>query len=188
MGLKDITGWGQAGFLIADDDVSPDANLARAKLGTRTAYVTIPAAGMLLSGTGVVKGFTGVFGHVVFPDANTAALYATIPLPDDYDSGDIVFRIFWLANDTTGDVKFTLAASCVSPAGATTAEETDTVTDTAAGTVNLINSAAITIAAAVFTGGDLIALLLSRDPADAADTIAADVNILAVRMEYTARG
>jgi hypothetical protein len=188
MGLKDITGWGQAGYLIGDEDVSENANIQRSKLGTRTAYILIPATSLAAAGTGCVPGNTNVYGHVVMPDANSSSLTGAIPLPDDYDSGDITARIFWLTAATAGDVKFSLAHACRAAGEALTAEATGTVTDTAKGTTLLINNCTITLAEATITDGKILGFVLSRDPSDGSDTLSADARILAIRFEYTARG
>ncbi len=190
MTLKDITGWGLQGNLIADNDVSDNANLSRSKLGTRTAYLDINPCYGYLSGTSVAKTTDGVFSSVLFPDANTGNMRYSFPLPNDYASGDLTLRIFWKSAATAGDAYFEIEFSSVVAGVSTTAlaETTPTGTSTVNGTANRINSVALTVSASFVTSGDICFLNLARVPGNAADTLGADLEVLLIRMEYTARG
>jgi len=187
MGLKDITGWGQAGNLIEDADVADNADIERAKLGTRTVYLNIPLSAMTLTGAGAVKTNQGVYAGVVMPDANSTTLYFTFMMPDDYDSGNIVFTILWNTAATSGDIEFILAIGGRASGEALSSDETDTFVDTAAGTTTVLNKVSTTISN-VPSPGELVGISLQRIPAAGNDTLSADANILLIRMEYTARG
>lgn len=183
-----IAAYRQAGDQIEDGDVADNANIQTAKLGTQTLYRSIPGTAFLGSGSGVSQTNSGVFGGTTLPNANSGSLYASIPLPDEYVSGDITLKIFWNSAGTAGDLKLTADVKSTTDDGTMTSEETDTVTTTVNGTTTRINQSSIVLSGSNFTAGDVIGLLISRDPADAADTLASDVLIIEVTLEFTGRG
>lgn len=183
-----IAAYRQAGDYIEDADVSDNANIETAKLGTRTLYRSLPATIFQRSGTGVSLTTSGVFGGVTLPDANAGSLFASFPLPDEYVSGAITIRIFWNTTATSGAAKFFADVKSTSQDGSLTSEETDSVVDTANGTASRINDATIDLDAADFTAGDIIGLKIYRDPSDGSDTLGADLVVFEVTLEFTGRG
>lgn len=184
-----IAAYRQAGDLIEDADVDDNANIAIAKLSTRTLRLSIPAPCFQRLGTGVITGFLGVYGGVVFPDANQGDMLITFPIPDEWVSGGIITaRVWWKTTATAGNIKLIGNLKSTTQDGTTANEETVNATDAANGTTNLINDTTMAFAAADFAVGDIVAFNLERIPADAADTIAADALIFAVDFEFTGRG
>ena len=183
-----IAAYRQAGDQIEDDDVHPNANIQISKLGTRTLYLSIPATLFQRSGSGVALVTSGVFGGVTLPNANTGNLYASVPLPDEYDSGTITLRVFWKTAATAGNLKLNANLASVAKDGALTVEEAETATVAANGTTNLLNEATFTFTASDFEAGDIVGVNLNRDPADVADTLASDVMIIEATLEFTGRG
>lgn len=186
MTLKDVTGWGLNGFLIADEDVSENANIQRSKLATRTAYISIqPSSGVLSTAT---KSTDGAFSTIVMPDSGTSSAAFSFRIPDDYASGNLTVDIFWKTAATTNDAKFFVYFGSAGSGNSTAIDDTQTVVDTAAGTTNLINTASVTISSSMFAAGNIAGLILERQPADGSDTLATDLEVILIRISYTARG
>lgn len=184
-----IAAYIQSGDLIEDIDVDDNADIAISKLATRTLYLSLPASLAAKSGTSVANTIVGLFGGVLMPDANTGILYWSVPLPDEYDSGTITLRIWWTTAATANNAKFSVALSSrAAGQDYSTTEETQTVTDAANGSASTLNVATVTFLAADFTAGDIIGIQLTRNPADAADTLGANLTIHAIDLEYTGRG
>ena len=180
-----------AGHQFADEDFDKNANIETSKLGTRTLYYTIPATAFHLSGTSVAKTFSGVFGGVTLPDANAGAMYIAIPVPAEYDSGNVVLRIYWNSVSIAGNLKLTSEIKPVSEGDTTAVGATDTATSAANGVTTVTATMTITIAAADFRTTaleEMIGLKISRNPADGSDTLSADAIIFAVSLEFTGRG
>lgn len=184
-----ISAYGQAGDLIEDADVDDNANIQISKLTTRSLRISFPAPLCQTVGAGVATSFLGVYGGVTLPDANAGNMFLSFALPDEWVSGGIITaRIWWKTTAVAGNMKLTGALRSTTKDGADSAEETLTATDTAAGTTNLINDTTMAFAAADFATGDFVGFNLSRNPLDAADTLGADVLILAIDFEFTGRG
>lgn len=184
-----IASYRQAGDLIEDADVDENANIAISKLATRTLYYSTPAQSTIKTGAGVVDAFNGAYGGIVMPDANASSLFISLPLPDEWVSGTpITARVWWITSVTAGNALFAGNLKSATEDGATAVEEVQTVVGAAAGTANLLRGSTMTFLAADFTAGDIIGLKVDRTPADASDTLAADLTVLAIDIEITGRG
>lgn len=111
-----------------------------------------------------------------------------IAMPNGWDEGTVTAQFYWSAG-TTGDVVWGLRGVCISnddplDAAFGTAQE---VTDSVTATTDLMVSAAtsaITLAGTP-AAGDLAVFEVYRDPADGADTLAADALLIGVKLLYT---
>lgn len=111
-------------------------------------------------------------------------------LPADYASGGTL-NLQWMANATSGNVKWQAQVGAITPADADTPLEhafaaAATVTTAANATeARRLNESSITLTMDGAAAGDLIELLLFRDSGDAADTCTADAELVAAALEYT---
>jgi len=117
--------------------------------------------------------------------------------PVNYGSGDMTVDVIWYAESgTSGAVKWWAAVAAITPDVDTQNVETkfyaspvSTVVDNHLGTVGKrLHKATITIAAAnlnSMAAGDECWIRLFREPADAEDTIDADVIVTSVRVSYS---
>lgn len=138
-----------------------------------------PAVAACVTGTNTQKGVLD------FADgANALSAQLTYKLPSTW-TGTVDANIKWFSATTTGDVVWQLATICVADA------ETDdpafntasTVTDTAKGTTNQTNDAAITtVTVTGCAAGELMHLKITRDPAHASDTHAATARLVGVEL------
>lgn len=188
MALTTGSGARIAGNLIADEDVSEHANIEIKKIGTRTIIRSFTANEFMTSGAGNVS-FEGVFPSRLLLDTQTGSMYKSFMLPDEWvSSSNITFDIYWTAAPIAGAAKFSvLIQSCPTNTVIAT-EDTQTVTTTVNGTTGRINKSSVTFAASVFTAGDVVGVQISRDPADANDTLGATLEVLCVVMSFTGRG
>jgi hypothetical protein len=117
----------------------------------------------------------------------------TLRLPDNFSSGGEL-NIQWGADTaTSGDVVLTAEVMALTPNTDTADAETDSydtvnsVTDTHLGTTaGRLHEATITLTNAdSMAAGDYIAIRIARDADNASDTLAGDVFIHAVSLEYT---
>lgn len=126
-------------------------------------------------------------------DATTAEhLWWTFAMPAAYVSGGTV-KLLWM----TAAVTSTSVVWCAR-IGAVTSGDADTPVEHAAAAASTATSAVNTTEARRLTAasitlanldsvaaGDLVNLLVYRDPADAADTLASDAELVAVALEFT---
>lgn len=138
-----------------------------------------PAVAACVTGTNTQKGVLD------FADgANSLSAQLTYKLPSTW-TGAVDANIKWFSATTTGDVVWQLATICVADA------ETDdpafntasTVTDTAKGTTNQTNDAAMTgVTTTGCAAGELMHLKIFRDPANGSDTHAATARLVGVEL------
>jgi hypothetical protein len=113
-----------------------------------------------------------------------------VQLPPDYDGGTITAKFIWMANATSGDVIWGLAARAygdaetLDQAYGTAQEVTDTQTGTAYQVLHSAATSAITIAGTP-AAGELAVLRAYRKAAAAGDTLAVDAKLLGVLVTYT---
>jgi hypothetical protein len=137
-----------------------------------------PAVAACITGTNTQKGVMD------FADSANLSMQRTYRLPSDWTSTvDLTF--LWLTTATTGDVVWQAATICAADA------ETDdpafntasTVTDTAKGTTNQLNTASITtLTVTGCAAGELLHLKIFRDSAHASDTLAATARLVSVEL------
>lgn len=117
-------------------------------------------------------------------------IFWTLRLPDDYVSGGTL-KLHWMANATSGNVKWQARVGAVTPADADTALEhafaaAATVTTAANATeARRVVESSITLTTDSMAPGDLVTVHLFRDSGDAADTCTVDAELLSAQLEYT---
>lgn len=110
-------------------------------------------------------------------------LHFLVPIFSDFSS-NIVIRLRWRGNATTGAVVWKAYYGFINSTSAPQqTSSTATTTTTIAGTANLLNETAITL-----TGGTanyLMPFTISRDATNVADTCTVATDLLDVQVEYT---
>lgn len=179
----------RAGFKINDRSVADSAAISMAKIGTRTLRVGLPATIFHGSGTSVDIDDDGIFPVFVLPDANTGVLYTSFRLPAEWvASNDVTVDIYWKTSDVTGNVKFSVALAAKIAGETNAASDTQTVTTTVNATASKVNKSSVSFAGSLLAAGDLIGISITRDPADAADTLGSDINFIGADFNFTGRG
>lgn len=179
----------RAGFKVNDRAIADAAAIDMAKIGTRTLRVALPATIFYGSGTSVAIGEDGIFPVFTLPDANSGVLYTSLRLPAEWvASNNVTIDMYWKSSDTTGNVKFSVALAAKVAGETTAASDTQTVTTTVNETANKVNKSSVTFAGSVFAAGDVIGIAITRDPADAADTLGADIKFVGADLNFTGRG
>jgi hypothetical protein len=114
----------------------------------------------------------------------------SFPMPDSYDGGTITAQFYWFANSTsTAAVKWGIQAVAISDDGSLDVAQGALVevVDANKATANDLNesgvSGAMTIGGSP-SGGKFINWRVQRDPTDDDDGLAADANLVAVKIEY----
>lgn len=114
----------------------------------------------------------------------------TFRLPANWASASTL-KIQWIANATSGAVKWQAQVGAITPADADTplehalAAAATVTTNVNATEANRLTESSITITNDAFTVGDLIELFVFRDSADAADTCTVDARMVSMSFEYT---
>lgn len=114
----------------------------------------------------------------------------TFRLPTDYSSGGTL-KIQWITNATSNAVKWQAQVGAITPDDADTPLEhalaaAATVTTNVNTTeANRLTESSITLTMDSAAAGDLIELVLFRDPADGSDTSTADARVVSCAFEYT---
>lgn len=140
-----------------------------------------PAVAACVTGTNIQKG--------VLQFADTSGGFSaqnTYLLPADW-TGNIDARIIWRTSATSGNAKFSLSFICTDVAATATDDPAfntaSTVTTAAPGTTLQIQTSSITSATITgCTAGSLLHMSLFRDGNDAADTIAASLDVIGVEL------
>ena len=141
---------------------------------------------------GSLSGIDNFFLTLDFDGAGSTVESAwwSFRMPADYASGGAL-KILWMANGTSNAVKFAAQVSAI------TADDADTplehaLSTAATVTTNVNTTEARRVTASSITlnmdsaaAGDLIQLVLKRDPSDGSDTSTADAEVLACAFEYT---
>ena len=139
---------------------------------------TAPAVPACVTGTNTQKGVLD------FADASDLSAQITYKLPSTW-TGTMDANVKWFSATTTGDVVWQIQTICVADA------ETDdpafntasTVTDTAKGTTNQTNDAAITgVTTTGCAAGELMHIKVRRDAGNVSDTHAATARLIGVEL------
>jgi hypothetical protein len=186
--LRDNSAIGKTGFKFEDIDFADDAAIDTSKLGTRTLKIPLPLVDFYLTGTSAVFAVDGVHITALFPNANSANAYISFPLPANYVSGQFTIDVYWKSAGVTGNAKIQTLVALKADGDTTASEGTFTVTDAVPTTADQIKKSTITVSGLVYTAGDLVGLNILRDPSDVADTLASDIELVAVVVNYTGRG
>ena len=187
MPLTNISAYRLAGYSFTDNDFDSNAEIEKSKLGTRTLYRTFPATSMVTDAT---KTSQGVFSGLLMPDASTKKIYFVFQVPKEYVSGNITAQYIWSTAATTGALRLTVTyeGRVVGESLASALSSSASDTDTAKGTTLLLNQGTFTLNSANFAANDYVSIIITRDPTDALDTIAADIIFYAISLEFTGRG
>lgn len=124
-----------------------------------------------------------------FPKERQTEAYFQLHVPSEYASGEKLGLIYDSEDGEAGDVYFTAEVMAVSDGEKANAASFDTAnagTETVEGTVGKTNLLEITLTNAdSATDLDLLIIRLRRLPANASDTLAADVRVLEAWLDMT---
>jgi len=188
MSLRDTSGLGRTGFKFENIDFSDDAAIAMTKFGTRTLQLALDPSASYFSGTSVAISVDSNVTVLTLPDANDGLMYFTFKMPAEMVvSGSVTIDIYWKTTAITGDVYLESKICSATTGEATTVEDTQTTTSPAPTTSGQIKKSTITHSTSIMTQNDWIGLLITRYPANAADTLGADIKVLMVVFNYTGR-
>lgn len=150
----------------------------------------VPAA--LSRRVGALTGIDNFFFTLDFDGAGSTVESAwwTFRMPADYASGGAL-KLLWMANATANAVKFQAQVSAITANDADTPLE-HALSSAATVTTNVnttearrLTESSITLNMDSAAAGDLIQLVVKRDPTDGSDTAAVDAELLAASFEYT---
>jgi hypothetical protein len=125
----------------------------------------------------------------VFPDGSTdIALGFSFIVPQQYTtSGTTTLKVYWSADATTGDVRWSIGLRAVASGEGTDqsgAQQTVAGTTTTDATAEDLNITTLTFTASNFAAGDLVNGALTRVLSNAADTLATDAVVHAIVFSY----
>jgi len=156
---------------------------------TATKYLWLDIGG----GTRQSAAMGGINGNTVpalnFDVGGNSRSRWTFPVPDDWEAGtDIEVEVFWAPEDATaGNVYWELDYQAWGDAETISGSTTLNSTEATAGTALELTRFTFTIPAATLATNDMTAIRLSREPGNAADTYANDINLVMVRINYTGK-
>lgn len=134
-----------------------------------------------------VRGTNVSWPAIVLPDATGRVGWDwQFMLSDDY-SGSMTAKVFWKANATSGNCYWQFSASGVGAGESVWPSLTagTAFTDTTGGTANTLNITAAQTVPGTFAAGDYVTFRVERrEDVGATDTLAADVELLAVVITY----
>jgi len=187
MSITNFSAARRAGFKITNRGIKKTAVIDMTKVATRTLFMAFnPASGHIAGGA--AEATDGIFAAVTLVDASTSNIYITSKLPEEFIVADVILTWYWKSATASGDAKFT--ARLCAKADSEDIAETDnqTVTTTVNATANKLNKSQVTFDSSKFALDDWIGVMISRDPADVADTLGADLNVVGFVIEFTGRG
>ena len=184
-------------FTLSGDDVfvadslGVEGNIYTDSTATKYQFLDIYGCVRGSASTGAVAG--GQVAVVRFDAVNNSQMRCALPVPDDWQSGtDVTATIFWSASDNTAgdlDFDFNYAAFAVGETMAS-GSFTDAISTTPSIAINsqlALQNITVTIPSAALAADDMLNFRFRRQPTDATDTYAADVNIHLIRIEYTGK-
>ena len=138
------------------------------------------------------SGTNTLFGVLQFTEASTQSVQRFFQLPDTFTSAEV--ELYWRTSATSGDVAWQFQTACLATSealgnggsGGPSWNTTQEITSTADGTARDI--VRITLTSLTTTGcaaNELLLVRISRDPADAQDTIGATAELLSVSFKIT---
>lgn len=156
---------------------------------TSTKYMWLDIGGAIRTSatTGSING--GTSPAINFNIADNSRMRYSFPVPDDWESGtDIEVEIFWSPEDATaGNIYFELDYQSWADGETISGATTLTSTEATPGTTLELTRFVFTIPTAALAADDMINIRLSREPGNAADTYANDINIQMLRINYTSK-
>ena len=157
----------------------------------RTAVLTAAGAIVGISSNATQKQTNGMnFSYYTlnFDKDLVQRAYWQFTVPTSYTGTTISVQIFWIANATTGDVKWQVATDSKTSGqawdSALSTASTSTVTTT--GTANNVNVTTINNVTSGWAADEPVMFELQRIANDAADTLAVDAQVLQVKIKWTA--
>lgn len=167
-----------------------DVYISGAIKGPKQSRVVSFGAGHIVSQSGATLGQLGTSNVQAWsmPDGSDSFVNFALKLPDDWDGGDITIRWFVAAAAAgSGNGRFVTTMRPVA-----SGEDVNSAGFTSDTDVVAMNGQHVLVAftrvwtASVFSAGDLMGIRLQRTGADAADTFAGAINLIAAAVEYTA--
>jgi len=139
-----------------------------------------------------VKATNDIFRHLALIFNNSGAtngIYGAFVVPANY-VGSPVFKLYWTSTAITGNIKMDLDYRAIGgndteSLDQATFQENLTVTDTAPSAVNERMEATMAATAGNFAADDIVEFFLTRESGNAADTMAAAVQIHGFTFEYS---
>lgn len=186
--LAETISWNSAltRFEISDDlhvtgAISTDA------VSTKYLWLELTGGVRTSATTGSVNG--GTSPVIRFDAVDDSRSRWTFPVPDDWVSGtDIEIEVFWSpADGTAGNVYYELDYQSWANGETISGATTLTSTEAAPGTALQLDAFTFTIPNTALATDDMVNIRLSREPGDAADTYANDINIHLIRINYTGK-
>jgi hypothetical protein len=189
MAITNVSSARRAGYKITSESVHNSANIASTKLGTRTLTLPMPTPAHSTTGAGTTKSTSGMFVVIPLPNANSGGLFGAFQLPCEWVAAtDVKVSIYWYSAGITGNVKFTVYCAPKVAGESTASADTQTVITAAPTTANMIKKSQVSFSNTLFAANDWVGYEVYRDPTDGSDTLASDVYILNVVIEFTGRG
>lgn len=142
---------------------------------------------------GALSGIDDFFITLDFDGAGSTVESAwwTFRMPANYSSSPVL-KILWMANATANAVKWQSQMSAITPTDADTPLEHALATaNTTTTNVNTTEARRVTETSITMTNadsvaaGDLVMLVIKRDPSDGSDTATVDAELLMAALEYT---
>ncbi len=165
--------------ILVRDFIDWPLAVCRNNVASFTDNVSTPTAGAATAAC--MNGTNQVMGLVTFADTATNEVQLTYRLADD-DSATQTYKLLWKTSATTGNVKWQVSQACITLASTGTLdiawEATSTATTAVLATTNAVQSTSITGSNTGCGAGQLKTIRIFRDPADAADTAGADVDVI----------
>ena len=193
-GAPDTVAVGTATHVLTSNGVGVAPTFQATGAGSQTVNIFCPAEAAYLpdidpAALGEELGATvyGGYSYIAFDDSTDEHAVWRVPMPD-YDGGNIIFKFYWFATPTSGDVAWNIesigvtdgeeiVAAVVTDAVEVTADE---VTGT---TLDLNITTHATYNPASVAADDMMVIEITRDISR--DDMAADARLFGILLEYT---
>lgn len=144
---------------------------------------TLPSSGGATKSS--VDGTNFSWTELLYDDTAEEKSFFQYQIPDNYDGGNVVVRVFWKAAATAGSVVFAVSHRAVGDDGIWDAAGSEVLfaADAAKGTTEDLNVASKTLTTP-WTAGKLIQIALPRKTGDAGDDMVGDGKVLGLSLEF----
>ena len=157
--------------------------------GTATKYLWLEINGAVKTSASNGTVNSGTSPAIQFDSSGNSRIAYAFPVPDDWESGtDIEIEVFWSPEDANaGNIYFTMDYQSWGD-GETISGSTSLNSTEAAPAVTLqLTRFTFTIPAAAVAADDMVNIQVSREPGNAADTYANNINVQMLRINYTGK-
>lgn len=168
-----------AGGKIGNADIDSSAAINPRKIEKRLFSIEAPLANAVLSGSAALTA-TYNFNEITLPVASSAGFSVTLPYPrGEISPGErLKIKIGYWVGGSSGDVRLVVNIKPATQGISNLGSAIERAIITTAGSANTLSIAEVEFPPSVFNNNQILAISISRDPANTLDTFGANIAVI----------